>query len=138
LLSEEWLPGVWDYGAPGRSGGRGWKNCGMDSEILWRVAVVQALAVFVLALALAIVFSHGFFTSWGWIVGPLAWLGCARFTAWAVGLPVAPVMVRAVGAGLVSAIFVIFGQHWLGAAVAIAILAISCARLPRAAAGDAR
>lgn len=107
----------------------------MDSAILWRVAVVQALAVFVLALALAIVFSHGFFADWGWIVGPLAWLGCARFTAWIVGLPVAPVMVRAVMAGLVSALFVVFGQHWLGAVIAIGIFAALCAQLPRSMAG---
>ena len=109
----------------------------MDSDILWRVAVVQALAVLVLSLALAIVFSHGFFADWGWIVGPLAWLLCARFTAWAVGLPVAPVMVRAVLAGIVSALFVIFGLHWLGAAVAVGLFAAWSAKLPRQLAGDA-
>jgi hypothetical protein len=103
----------------------------MDSAILWRVAVVQALAVLVLSLALAIVFSHGFFVDWGWIVGPLAWLACARFTAWIVGLPVAPVLVRAVVAGIVSGLFVIFGQHWLGAIVAVGIFAALCAQLPR-------
>lgn len=107
----------------------------MDSAILWRVAVVQALAVLVLSLALAIVFSHGFFADWGWIVGPLAWLGCARLTAWVVGLPVAPVIARALLAGLVSALFVIFGQHWLGAVIAIGVFAALCAQLPRPFAG---
>jgi len=109
----------------------------MDSAILWRVAVVQALAVLVLSLALAIVFSHGFFADWGWLVGPLAWLACARVTAWAVGLPVAPVLIRAVVAGLVSVLFVIVGQHWLGAVVAIGIFAALCAQLPRPMAGGA-
>jgi len=109
----------------------------VDSAILWRVAVVQALAILVLSLALAIVFSHGFFADWGWLVGPLAWLACARFTAWAVGLPVAPVLVRAVLAGLVSVLFVIVGQHWLGAVVAIGIFAALCAQLPRPTAGGA-
>jgi hypothetical protein len=103
----------------------------VDGEILWRVAAVQALAVLVLSLALAIVFSHGFFESWGWLVGPLAWLGCARFTAWVVGLPVAPVMVRAILSGIPSALFVLLGLHWLGAMVAIAIFAAWCAGLPR-------
>ena len=28
----------------------------------------------VLSLLLALVFSHGFFESWGWLVGPLAWM----------------------------------------------------------------
>jgi hypothetical protein len=107
----------------------------MDREILWRVAVTQALAVLVASLALAIVFSHGFFESWGWLVGPLVWLGCARFTAWAVGLPSAPVLVRAILSGIPSLLFVLFGLHWLGAAVAIAIFAAWCAQLPRPLAG---
>jgi hypothetical protein len=107
----------------------------MDSAILWRVAVVQFLAVAVLSIVLAIVFSHGFFQDWGWIVGPLAWLGCAWATAGIVGLPLAPVLVRAAAAGVVSALFVIAGLHWLGALVAIGIFAALCARLPRPFAG---
>jgi hypothetical protein len=108
----------------------------MDSAILWRVAVVQFLAVAVLSIVLAIVFSHGFFEDWGWIVGPLAWLGCAWVTARVVGLAVAPALVRAALAGVVSALFVIVGQHWLGALVAIGIFAALCARLPRLFAGE--
>jgi hypothetical protein len=104
----------------------------VDSEILWRVAVVQAIAVAVLSLLLALIFSHGFFESWGWLVGPLAWLACAYLTARVVGLPEPPVLVRAIGAGIVSALFVLVGLHWLGAAVAIAVFAVLCARLPRA------
>lgn len=107
----------------------------MDREILWRVAVVQFLAVLVLALALALVFSHGFFQDWGWLVGPLAWLACARFTAWAVGLPVAPVMFRAIVSGIPSLLFVLIGLHWVGLVVAILIFAAWCAGLSRQAAG---
>jgi hypothetical protein len=103
----------------------------MDTEILWRVAAVQAIAVAALSILLALVFSHGFFESWGWVVGPAAWLGCAWFTARFVGLPVAAVMIRAALAGIPSLLFVIVGQHWLGAIVAIAILAVWCAYLPR-------
>ena len=107
----------------------------MDSAILWRVAVVQFLAVAVLSIVLAIVSTHGFFASWGWLVGPLSWMGCAWVTARVVGLPVAPVLVRAALAGVVSVLFVIAGQHWLGALVAIGLLAALCARLPRPLAG---
>jgi hypothetical protein len=103
----------------------------VDSEILWRVAVVQAVAVALLSVLLALLFSHGFFVSWGWLVGPLAWMLCAWVTARVVGLPEAPVLVRAVLAGIVSALFVLIGVHWLGAAVAIALFAALCARLPR-------
>lgn len=108
----------------------------MDSAILWRVAVVQTAAVAVLSLLLALIFSHGFFESWGWLVGPLAWLACAWLTARVVGLPEPPVLLRAAIAGVPSALFVLIGLHWLGAAVAIAIFAAWCAHLPRPPAGS--
>jgi hypothetical protein len=103
----------------------------VDSAILWRVAVVQVLAVALLSIVLAIVFSHGFFESWGWLVGPLSWLACAWLTARVVGLPEAPVLLRALLAGIPSLLFVLIGAHWLGALVAVGIFAALCARLPR-------
>ncbi|HKB49842.1 MAG TPA: hypothetical protein VKC63_00245 [Solirubrobacterales bacterium] len=109
----------------------------MDSAILWRVAVVQVAAVAVLSLLLALVFSHGFFEDWGWLVGPLAWMACAWLTARIVGLPEAPVLIRAALAGIPSLLFVLIGAHWLGAAVAIALFAALCARLPRPLTGPA-
>ena len=114
----------------------GWENQRMDSAILWRVAVVQVAAVAVLSLLLGLVFSHGFFEDWGWLVGPLAWMACAWLTARVVGLPEAPVLVRAVLAGIPSLLFVLVGLHWLGAAVAVGVFAALCARLPRPLAGD--
>lgn len=102
----------------------------MDSAILWRVAVVQVAAVALLSLLLGLVFSHGFFEGWGWLVGPLAWMLCAWLTARIVGLPEAPVLIRAALSGIPSVLFVLVGLHWLGAAVAVAIFAAWCARLP--------
>lgn len=103
----------------------------MDSAILWRVAAVQFLAVAVLSLLLGLVFSHGFFADWGWLVGPLTWMLCAWATARVVGLPEAPVLIRAALSGIPSLLFVLVGLHWLGAAVAIAVFAAWCAYLPR-------
>ena len=110
----------------------------MDSEILWRVALVQVVAVAVLSLLLALIFSHGFFETWGWLVGPLAWMACAWLTARVVGLPEAPVLIRAALSGVPSLLFVLLDLHWLGAAVAVAIFAAWCATLPRPLAGDVR
>jgi hypothetical protein len=107
----------------------------VDSEILWRVAVVQVVAVAVLSLVLALLLPGGFFDDFGWLTGPLAWLLCAWFTARVVGLPVEPVLARAVLAGIPSLPFVLLGAHWLGAAVAVAAFALLCARLPRPLAG---
>jgi hypothetical protein len=103
----------------------------MDSAILWRVALVQAVAVAVLSLLLGLILSDGFFEDWGWLAGPAAWLLCAWFTARVVGLPIAPVVTRALAAGLVSLVFVLLGLHWLGAAVAVGVFAVLCAQLPR-------
>lgn len=100
----------------------------MRFEVFWRVAVVQLVAVAVLSLALMIVFSHQFFVDWGWIAGPGAWLLCAWFTARVVGLAVGPTMLGAVLAGLVSLLAVVIGVHWLGAVVAVGLLAAWCAR----------
>jgi len=102
----------------------------MRLEVFWRVAIVQLVAVAVLAIALAIVFSHGFFEDWGWLVGPLTWLGCAWVTARVVGLEPASALVRALAAGAVSAIFVLAGLHWLGLLVAVGLFAYICAREP--------
>jgi hypothetical protein len=109
---------------------------GVDTEILWRVALVQVLAVALLSLLLALVFSHGFFESAGWLVGPAAWLLCAWATARVVGLSTEPVLLRAVIAGIPSALFVLLGLHWLGAAVSVAVFAYLCSLLPRPLAGE--
>jgi hypothetical protein len=109
----------------------------MDVAIFWRVVLVQAVSVAVLSLLLGLVFSHGFFESWGWLAGPATWLLCAWFMARVVGLAVRPVLARAVAAGLVSLLFVLIGLHWLGAAVAIGVLAALCAQLPRPEASSA-
>lgn len=103
----------------------------MDSEILWRVALVQVAAVALLSLALGLALPHSFFESWGWLAGPLAWMACAWLTARIVGLPLEPVLLRAALAGLPSLLFVLVGLHWLGAAAAVTLFAVLCARLPR-------
>jgi hypothetical protein len=97
-------------------------------EVFWRVAVVQLVAVALLSILLAILFSHGFFSAWGWLVGPAAWLLCAWGTSRVVGLEVATTLLRAVLAGIVSALAVLIGLHWLGALVAVGLFAYLCAR----------
>jgi len=110
-----------------------WETARVRFEVFWRVAVVQLVAVAVLSLLLGAVFSHGFFESWGWFVGPATWLGCACLTARVVGLEPAPTLLWAVAAGIVSGLAVLIGLHWLGALVAVALFAYLCARDPRVA-----
>jgi hypothetical protein len=103
----------------------------MDRSVLWRAAAVQAASVAVLSVALAVALPHSFFEEWGWIAGPAAWLVCALVTAAVVRLPVPGVLVGAALAGLPSVLAVVVGVHWLGAAIAIVLFALWCARLAR-------
>lgn len=99
----------------------------MRFEVFWRVGVVQLVAVALLSLLLGLIFSHGFFDSWGRLVGPASWLVCAWLTARIVGLEPPPTLLRAVLAGIVSFLFVLIGLHWLGALVAVGLFAYLCA-----------
>jgi hypothetical protein len=101
----------------------------MDTSTLWRAALLQLVAVALLSIALALALSHDFFVNWGWIAGPAAWMLCAAFTARLLRLPLVPALIGAVLAGLPSLAAVVIGVHWLGAAVAVALFALWCARL---------
>jgi hypothetical protein len=104
----------------------------VSKETFWRAAAVQLVAVAALSAVLALALPHHFFEDWGWLAGPGAWLACAALTALMLRLPTAPTLVGAVLAGIPSAIAVVLGVHWLGAAVAIVVFAAWCSRLPRA------
>ena len=101
----------------------------MDRRVVLRAGLGQAAAVAVVSIVLAVALPHSFFEDWGWVVGPAAWLACAAAVARVLGLPVPPAMIGAVLAGVPSAIAVVVGVHWLGAAVAIVVWALWCGRL---------
>ena len=97
--------------------------------MVWKSALVQTVAVAVLAVVLALALPHSFFEDWGWLAGPGAWLACAFVVARALRLPVAQALIGAALAGLPSIVFVVLGAHWAGAPLAIVIFALWCARL---------
>ena len=99
--------------------------------MLWRAAVVQAVAVAVVAVGLALALPTSFFQEWGWLAGPGAWLVCAAITARVVRLPLAPALIGACLAGLPSLVSVAVGVHWLGAVLGVPLFAAWCARLAR-------
>jgi len=94
-----------------------------------RAGVGQTLAVAVLSIALALALPHAFFTDWGWIAGPAAWLLCAYVVARVLRLPLGGALIGAALAGIPSAIAVVLGVHWLGAALAVVVFALWCGRL---------
>ena len=94
-----------------------------------KALVVQLVLVAVLAVILAIALPKSFFREWGWLSGPIAWLGCAAVTARIVRLPVTGTMVGAVLVGLPALIAVVLDIHWLGTLIAVILFALWCARL---------
>jgi len=102
----------------------------MNAGLFLRAAVVQLVAVAALSAVLGLALPHGFFEDWGWLAGPAAWLACAALTALMLRLPTGSTLLGAALAGIPSALAVVVGLHWLGAAVAVVLFAIWCARLP--------
>src|SRR3954447_4102990 len=98
----------------------------MDRSVLWRAALLQALALTAVALVLGALLDREFFVSWGWLAGPGAWGGCALFTGAVLKLPAGPVLAGAALAGIPSLIGVLLDQHWLGAPLAVANFAAWC------------
>ena len=103
----------------------------MDVTILWKSAVVQTVAVAVLAVVLALTLPHSFFEDWGWIAGPAAWAACAVVTARVLKLDVTGTLIGAALAGVPALLAVVAGVHWLGTVVAVGVFALWCARLAR-------
>lgn len=102
----------------------------LDVTVLWRAALLQLVAVAVLSIILGIALPHDFFVDWGWLAGPAAWMLCAALTARVLSLPLVPTLTGAVLAGLPSLLAVLFDLHWLGAALAVGLFALWCAREP--------
>ena len=110
----------------------------MDRSILWRAAAAQVLAVAALSLILAVTLPHSFFDDWGWLTGPVAWLGlrgadgagrCTSTSAGSCWARCSP------GSRARSRCWP--GVHWLGVAIAVAAFAAWCAWLARRPGGAA-
>jgi hypothetical protein len=103
----------------------------IDVSLLWRSALVQLIAVGVLFAILAILLPKSFFESWGWIAGPVAWMGCAALTARVLRLPPWPTLLGALLAGIPDAICVVIGLHSIGDVIAIILFALWCGWMPQ-------
>jgi hypothetical protein len=98
----------------------------IDTNLGMRAALVQAAGVLVLGLATGLTLSHSFFEDWGWLVGPGAWMLAATATALILRLPLPATLLGAALVGIPSAVATLLGLHWLGAALAIVLLALWC------------
>ncbi len=100
----------------------------MDSSLFARAALVQALLVGALfAVLIALPLGEDFFEDYGWITGPVAWVGCAAIAARILSLPPALAVFAAIAGGVAGAIVGVALDHTVGLIVAIAVFAASCA-----------
>ena len=101
----------------------------INTSAALRAGLIQLIVVGVLALISGLLLPHSAFESFGWLIGPLAWIVAATITAIAVKLPLPPAWLGAVLAGIPSAIATVAGAHWLGAVIAIICFALCCGGL---------
>jgi hypothetical protein len=99
----------------------------MDTSLLWRSALVQLVLVGLLFVILALALPKSFFETWGWLTGPVAWMGCAAITARVLKLPLNDTLLGALLAGLPSVVAVLVGAHEVGGLVSICLFALWCA-----------
>jgi hypothetical protein len=101
----------------------------MDLRVALRAGLLQLAGVIILAVPLGLILGEHFFRTNGWWAGPGAWLACAAAVAAILKLPISPVLIGAVVAGLPSALATALGLHWEGALLAIILFALWCGKL---------
>ncbi|HZJ29387.1 MAG TPA: hypothetical protein VFD37_05295 [Solirubrobacterales bacterium] len=101
-----------------------------DGDQAIRAGAVQALLVVVVALVLAVALPGDFFSDWGWLTGPAAWLGCAAIVARRLQMPTFLTMVGAALAGLPMLLALAIGLHWPGVLVGLVAFGCWCGTLP--------
>ena len=99
---------------------------GVDRKLAIRAALMQAAAVAVISIALAIALPRSFFVDWGWIAGPGAWALCALLTAHLLDMHKLWTLLGAAVAGLPGLAGVLIGVHWLGTLAAVGVFAVWC------------
>jgi hypothetical protein len=114
----------------------------VNSRLFWKALIVQAVVVAIPFAILAVALSEDFFDDWGWLVGPVVWLGCSLLTARILDIPRTYVLFSAVAGGVAGLIVMLVATHWAGMIAALLVFAASCGSYdPRleaeaAAAGD--
>jgi hypothetical protein len=87
---------------------------------------VQAVALAIPFVVLALTLDEGFFEDWGWLAGPAVWLACSAATARVLSLPLGYVLFSAVAGGVAGAIVFLVATHWAGMVAGLLVFAASC------------
>jgi hypothetical protein len=103
----------------------------VNAALLPRVAGLQLLFVGALFAVLAVTVPHSFFTDYGVVVGPLAWIVCSLATGRLLGISVARLALASVAGGITAGLVGVVVDHVVSLPVAIGVFAAVCAAEPR-------
>ncbi len=98
----------------------------MDRGIFFRSLAVQALLVGALFAVLALALPKSFFEDYGWVTGPVAWIGCSILTARILALPAGLVLFAALAGGVAGFLVSLAASHAAGLVVSLLVFAASC------------
>ena len=99
----------------------------MRSRLFWLSLLIQAAGVAILTgMLIALPLSHDFFSDWGFLVGPLAWIACTLVTGRVLALPIGYVLFAALAGGVAGTIVMLVTSHWPGVVAALLVFAASC------------
>jgi hypothetical protein len=98
----------------------------VNARLFWKALVVQAVVVAIPFGILGAALDKDFFEDWGWLVGPVVWLGCSVVTARILQLPLGYVLFSAVAGGVAGALVMLATSHLPGMIAALLVFAASC------------
>ena len=98
----------------------------MNARLFWKALAVQAVVVAIPFAILALALDESFFEDWGWLVGPVIWLGCSAITGRILALPLAYVLFSAVAGGVAGLLVMLATSHLPGLLAALLVFAASC------------
>jgi hypothetical protein len=98
----------------------------VNARLFWTSLAVQGVAVLALFGILAALFSRETFEDYGFVIGPIAWIGCSLLTARVMRLPLGYVAFAALAGGVAGVIVLLVASHWAGMAAALLVFAASC------------
>jgi hypothetical protein len=98
----------------------------VNARVFWKSLVVQAVAVAIPFAILGLTLDREFFEDWGWLVGPVVWLGCSLATARILSLPLGYVLFSALAGGVAGLVVMLATSHLPGIGAALLVFAASC------------
>jgi len=99
----------------------------VDKGLFLRALVVQALAVgVVFGVLIALPLGDDFFKDYGWVTGPVAWIGCSLVTARVLSIPAGLVLFAALAGAVAGALVALVTSHTVGLVISLLVFAASC------------